>query len=124
MPRALKYRRILAEEKFVGCGPAELPCLGRWMVPIQIRSQFLRQWQPDGDVSAAGAFASMVEAPERCSGASEAHPPGHWRQRDVKRAIGAAEQAGLASYRVEVAPDGTISIIVGDLTDTSPDPDR
>jgi hypothetical protein len=47
--------------------------------------------------------------------------PGHdepqrkprWRQSDVKRAIVAAEQAGLRAYRVEVAPDGTISIVVG-----------
>ena len=38
---------------------------------------------------------------------------GRWRQADVKRAIGAAERAGLDSYRVEIAPDGTISIVVG-----------
>jgi hypothetical protein len=38
---------------------------------------------------------------------------GHWRQSDIKRAIAAAEAAGLAEYRVEIAPDGTIAIIVG-----------
>lgn len=43
-------------------------------------------------------------------------PPrkGNWRQADVKRALDAAQKAGLSSYRVEIAPDGTISIIVGD----------
>ena len=35
-----------------------------------------------------------------------------WRQDDVKRAIEAAEQAGLSGYRVEIAPDGTITIVV------------
>lgn len=90
------------------------------MVPIQIRSQFLRQWQPDGDASALGAFAVITGDADRCSETGETHPKGHWRQRDLKRAIAAAEQAGLATYRVEVAPEGTISIIVGDPADTSP----
>jgi hypothetical protein len=45
---------------------------------------------------------------------------GTWRQADVKRAIAAAEQAGLTSYRVEIATDGTIAIIVGDPADTAP----
>lgn len=35
-----------------------------------------------------------------------------WRQSDVARAIGVAKKAGLQSYRVEIAPDGTISIVV------------
>lgn len=42
-----------------------------------------------------------------------------WRQSDVKRAIAAAEQAGLSAYRVEVAPDGTISIVVGACSDAA-----
>jgi hypothetical protein len=41
------------------------------------------------------------------------------RQADVKRAIEAAEQAGLKSYCVEVAPDGTIAIVVGPPEDTA-----
>ena len=94
------------------------------MVPIRIRSQFLRQWQPDGDLRAPGAFALMAEDADRSSSVSDARPPGHWRQRDVKRAIAAAEQAGLATYRVEIAPDGTISIIVGDLCDTASGPEQ
>jgi hypothetical protein len=37
--------------------------------------------------------------------------------------IAAAEQAGLQSYRVELAPDGTLSIIVGAPDDTAEEPD-
>ena len=37
----------------------------------------------------------------------------HWREADVKRALNAAEKARLRSYRVDIAPDGTISIVVG-----------
>jgi hypothetical protein len=37
----------------------------------------------------------------------------HWREVDIKRAIGAAEKMRLRSYRVDIAPDGTISIVVG-----------
>ncbi len=36
-----------------------------------------------------------------------------WREADVKRALAAAEKARLRAYRVDIAPDGTISIIVG-----------
>ena len=38
---------------------------------------------------------------------------GRWRQADVRRAITAAEKAGLRADRIEIAPDGTISIVVG-----------
>ncbi len=37
----------------------------------------------------------------------------HWREADIKRAIAAAEKARLRSYRVDITPDGTISIVVG-----------
>ncbi|HEY1124081.1 MAG TPA: hypothetical protein VGE65_00485 [Sphingobium sp.] len=39
-----------------------------------------------------------------------------WRDEDLKRAIAVAEEAGLTSYRIEIAPDGTITIFVADLT--------
>jgi hypothetical protein len=47
---------------------------------------------------------------------------GAWRQADVRRAIAAAEQAELRSYRVEIAPDGTIAIVVGEQAGTADDP--
>lgn len=37
----------------------------------------------------------------------------HWREADVKRALAAAEKARIRSYRVDITPDGTISIVVG-----------
>jgi hypothetical protein len=36
-----------------------------------------------------------------------------WRDEDLRRAIAIAAEAGLKSYRIEITPDGTISIIVG-----------
>jgi hypothetical protein len=36
-----------------------------------------------------------------------------WCDADLDRAIAAAEKAGLPAYRVEIAPNGTIAIIVG-----------
>lgn len=51
--------------------------------------------------------------------AEDAESPGEdinrrdWRERDLKRAIAVAQQAGLEAYRVEIAPDGTISVVVG-----------
>ena len=47
------------------------------------------------------------------AGPEEARRRTPWRQADVRRAIAAAEKAGLTDYRVEIAPDGTISIVVG-----------
>jgi len=37
-----------------------------------------------------------------------------WRDEELRRAIAIAEEAGLKSYRIEIAPDGTITIFVGD----------
>ena len=36
-----------------------------------------------------------------------------WREADLEHAIATAEKAGLRAYRVEIAPDGTIAIVVG-----------
>ena len=46
--------------------------------------------------------------PVQCDGPGEAP----WQERDVALAAGAAEEAGLSAYRVELGPEGTISIIV------------
>jgi len=89
------------------------------MVPIQIRSQFLRRrrFVPDG------ALGALALVPGDAAAQPGKGATGRWRQADVRRAIAAAEQAGLASYRVEIAPDGTIAIIVGEVSETAaPDP--
>jgi hypothetical protein len=38
---------------------------------------------------------------------------GSIRQKDARRAATAAEKAGLRDYRIEIAADGTIAIVVG-----------
>ena len=45
-----------------------------------------------------------------------------WLDTDVERAIAAAENAGLRAYRVEIAPDGTIAIVVGVASGTPDTP--
>lgn len=36
-----------------------------------------------------------------------------FREADLKRAIAAANKAGMRHYRVDIQPNGTISVIVG-----------
>jgi len=93
------------------------------MVPIQIKAQALRRWRPMAHATPVGPFAIVPDDPMSGSNGPDARGKGAWRQSDVKRAVAAAEQAGLESYRVEIAPDGTISIIVGDPSETG-DPGR
>ncbi len=42
----------------------------------------------------------------------DAQPDAGWQDADLRRAIAIAQEAGLASYRIEIAPDGTITITV------------
>jgi len=64
--------------------------------------------------ASSGAAIGFVMPDDAGSPVSDALLAGHWRQADVRRAIAAAEKAGLASYRIEIAADGTISIVVGE----------
>lgn len=96
-----------------------LLCLGGYMVPIRIQAQVLRRRRPAANASAAGVFAIVPDKPAESHHEAGARRKAGWRQADVKRAIEAAEQAGLQSYRIEIAPDGTISIIVGAPDETA-----
>jgi hypothetical protein len=90
------------------------------MSPFHIKAGVLRQMQLE-PTTALGVFSARPE-----DDVPDANPEGRakrgWRQSDVKRAIAAAQQAELANYRVEIAPDGTISIVVGAPSDTVDDP--
>lgn len=79
--------------------------------PIQIRAEILRSWKPSALFGGQQEFASMADDPaiEPHEGSVETG----WRDEDLKRAIAVAEEAGLRSYRIEIAPDGTITIYVG-----------
>jgi hypothetical protein len=46
--------------------------------------------------------------------------PSTFRQADVSRAVKAAQTAGLTIGKVEVAPDGTIRVIVANAPELSP----
>lgn len=84
--------------------------------PIQIRAQVLRErpsFPPPGPMSGF-AIAPHPDAPSPVKAGAR---KGNWREKDLERAIGAAKEAGLTSYRVEISPDGTISIVVGGPAD-------
>jgi hypothetical protein len=86
--------------------------LGRCMSPFHIKAQDLRQSQLE-PATAFQVFEPRTDKGVQASSEIEAGSRERWRQSDVKRLVAAAEQAGLQSYRVEIAPDGTLSIIVG-----------
>lgn len=77
---------------------------------IQVRAEYLRGGEPAGH---ANAFtpADVMPLDMRSSGSS--HKRRSWRSHDLQRALAAARKAGLERYRVEIAPDGTIAIVVG-----------
>lgn len=90
--------------------------------PIQIQAQFLRDWPSFAQPDTASGF--LINPGEETRRPAKRAARRNWREKDVERAIGAAKEAGLTSYRVEIAPDGTISIVVGGTFDeggTAPD---
>jgi len=82
--------------------------------PIQIRAEVLRSWKPSRPFDGRQGFATMAD--DREIGTNEGGGEAGWRDEDLKRAIAVAEEAGLTSYRIEIAPDGTITIFVGGLS--------
>jgi hypothetical protein len=92
------------------------------MAPFHIKAQILRQSQLEPG-TALGVFEPRTEEGVPSSGETQASGKSRWRQSDVKRLVAAAEQAGLQSDRIEIAPDGTLSIIVGAPEETA-DPPR
>ena len=94
------------------------------MAAFHIKAQALRRRQLVPQ-AALGVFDPRYDPALGAKAGDEQPRKAGWRQSDVKRMIAAAEHAGLASYRVELAPDGTLSIIVGAPADTAADdPDR
>jgi hypothetical protein len=57
------------------------------------------------------SFFLHYDGPEP-PGADPAGTP-NWRPSDLKCAIAALKAAGVDDYRIEMAPDGTIAIVVG-----------
>jgi hypothetical protein len=84
--------------------------------PIQIQVEALRNWEPSAPFLAGRGFAALPEEPVAKS--EQGQGEATWRDADLKRAIAVAEKSGLQSYRVEITPDGTILIVVGQAQDS------
>lgn len=78
--------------------------------PFRIKARFLS----DRQVFASGPMSGFMATGEDLPDDRAEQDRRDWREQDLKRAISVAEEAGLTSYRVEIAPDGAISIIVGE----------
>jgi len=81
--------------------------------PIQIRAQFLCDRSVEAPAAPLSGFAIIPDAEALRPVEDPPRDRSDWRQRDAERAIKAAQQAGLTNYRVEIAPDGAVSIVVG-----------
>jgi hypothetical protein len=82
-------------------------------VPLQIQARILRDLENSMLTDPMPGF----ELPKESSGnwdKSEKRRRVQWRETDLRRAIVAAKRAGLRFYSVDIAPDGTISIVVGE----------
>ena len=87
--------------------------------PVQVRAQVLHDWQASADSRAVPGFALMPDDPA----APEEHGAEPSRtQADMARAISAAKEAGLSNYRVEIGPDGMVTIVVGAAPAAREDP--
>ena len=89
---------------------------GGRVAAVTIRADFLRQYDA---LAEAGALSGGIAMADAAAGSGQGEiqaekplKPRYWRERELRRAIRAAEKAGLSSYRIEIAPDGTIAIDV------------
>ena len=80
---------------------------------IQVRAHFLHRFEASTSEDAFFGGGRMPEIKDDGGGAGSARRRGRWRESDLRRVMAAARRAGIEHYRVEVAPDGTITIEVG-----------
>lgn len=95
--------------------------VGTRMDTFHIKAQALRKSQLEPS-SALWVFEPRADQSEGLPDEARRSGKAGWRQSDVKRLIAAAQQAELASYRIEIAPDGTLSVVVGCPADTADNP--
>lgn len=88
--------------------------------PIRIQAQYLREGHGRAPAGPLSGFAITLD--DELPSPIDARRRAAWRQKDLERALGAAREAELSSYRVEIAPDGTISIVVGAPGEKAPVP--
>jgi hypothetical protein len=82
--------------------------------PIQIQSAALRDWKASAPCGGGKGLPMTFDIAAAFATEDLSDLDGHWREEDVRRAIDVAAEAGLQNYRVEIAPDGMISLVVGD----------
>ncbi len=82
--------------------------------PIQIRAEALEQVELVSPFPAPEGSGRMADDPSKKAKQEGAPVEGEWDEADLKRAIEAAEQSNLQGYRVEIAPDGTMKIVIKD----------
>jgi hypothetical protein len=87
-------------------------------IPLQIQARILRDLDSMALPDSLPAFDFPTSNPGKWDKAEKRRRVA-WRENDLRRAIGAAKRAGLRFYSVEIGPDGTISIVVGDQSPDS-----
>lgn len=88
------------------------PSPGPRDVPINVRADALHKWSESSEANGAMAGLGLMPQAMATGLNGDQSPPGEWCDEQLKRAIAAAEEAGIASYRIEIAPNGTITIVV------------
>ncbi len=81
--------------------------------PLQIQARILRDLESTSPTDPMPGFDLPNTVPADWEKPAKRRRV-QWRETDLRRAIGAAKRAGLRFYSVEIAPDGTISIVVGE----------
>jgi len=76
-----------------------------------VQAQSLRDYKPQTAAGPISGFEILLEGEALNAGACAPRDAPRWLE-EVKGAIEAAEEAGLRSYRIEIAPDGTIALVV------------
>jgi len=80
---------------------------------IQIRAHCLQGLETPDSLDAFIGGRAMGQQMTGATRSNAGPRRRQWRDRDLQRAIAVARRSKLLNYRIELAPDGTISIVVG-----------
>jgi hypothetical protein len=79
------------------------------MVSFRIQAHLLRRWISADPKNTVEAEALAADEPTACADTDSSEA----KDANLERAIEIAKEAGLENYRVELSPDGKVTIIVG-----------
>ena len=83
--------------------------------PVQVQADILDRWEAPAFCHSSQGLPILTSEKPTPPSSDKTRKPG-WRDADLKRVIDTAQEAGLRTYRVEIADDGTITLFVGDQT--------